>query len=147
MRFSGTRCALRWRSVHAITYGTGIANTLLESVRKPSGWKSSRNLKYNHNPHIVPRNYPARFDLTGYTVVERVSPRERRGSLMVLRWRGVVQRDVVWRVVVARVVVVIIRIRIIVVVLSGLRCLPLRVLLVLHSSVLKPYFHLSLCQV
>lgn len=79
--------------------------------------------------------------------MERVSPRERRGSLMVLGGRGVVQRDVVRRVVVPGVMVVVIRIRVVVVVLRRLRCLPLRILFVLHPSVLKPYLHLSLCQV
>lgn len=44
-------------------------------------------------------------------------------------------------------VVVVVRIRVVVVVLRRLSRLPLRILLVLHPSILKPYFHLSLCQV
>lgn len=87
------------------------------------------------------------FDLASYTVVKGVSPRERRGSLMVLGWRRVVQRHVVWCVVVASVVVVVIRIGVVVVILSRLRRLPLRVLLILHPSILEPYFHLSLGEV
>lgn len=85
--------------------------------------------------------------LTGYPVVKGVSPRERRGSLMMLRWRGVVQRYVVRCMVMPPVVVVVVRIRIVVVILSCLRCLSLRIFLILHPSILEPYFHLSLCQV
>lgn len=66
---------------------------------------------------------------------------------MVFRGRGVVQRHVVRRVMVPGVVVVVVRIRVVVVVLRRLRRLPLRILLVLHSSILEPYFYLPLRQV
>lgn len=86
-------------------------------------------------------------DLTGYAVVKGVSPREGRGSLMMFGGRGMVQCHVVGRVVMATVVVVVVRVRVVVVVLSRLCRLSLRVLLVLHSSVLEPYLHLPFRQI
>lgn len=85
-------------------------------------------------------------------VVVRESPRERRGSLMVLDSRSVgrvVVQPVMLSVpvVVGRVVVVVVRVRIVVVVVLGLGGLPLRVLFVLHPPVLEPYLHLALGQV
>lgn len=65
------------------------------------------------------------WHLTSYTVMNRISPRERRGSLMMFRGRRVVQRHVVRRMVMAGVVVVVVRIRIVIVVLRSLRRLPL----------------------
>lgn len=82
-------------------------------------------------------------------VVAEYNPREWHGSLMVLYGtvgcrRSVVVDDVM-RVAVRMMVAVMVRVavcRIVVVLLLGR--LPLRVLLVLHSSVLKPYLHLPL---
>lgn len=58
-----------------------------------------------------------------------------------------VQRHVMWGVVVPPMVVVVVRIRIVIIVLRRLRRLPLRILLVLHPSILEPYLHLPLCEV
>lgn len=146
MRFSGTRGArarARPESVHYVRNGTAILSWVCYNLMTLAGFKYVLRAQ---NTWVLRGSLPP-SDLASYTVVKGISPRERRGSLMVLGGRRVVQRHVVRRVVVARVVVVVVRVRIVVIILSRLRRLPLRVLLILHSSILKPYFYLSLCEV